>query len=185
MAGFALALSFFTTRWQRDIRGKCVGFIVAYDRHLNLVLLDVTETFAAVTHVSRADLAAAAPNEYAGKWPGRPRARRLYCVSQTQTRHLSQLLIRGDAVVSVAMLTPARGTETDPAVPPRGTTPPAAAVSAPPAVPLEPASKPPAAPIAPPAFSWCAAGFSRRSDSLFFFTLFVTQSGPASSSSNR
>jgi small nuclear ribonucleoprotein (snRNP)-like protein len=64
-------------RRSHSVRGHCDGFIRAFDKHMNMVLLDVSERFSRL------------------EWRGRER------VEVWRTRHARQLLLRGDNVVSV------------------------------------------------------------------------------------
>lgn len=88
-----------TTRHARGVRGVAVGFLAAFDRHCNLLLKDVDEAFtvlATAQHLREA--AAAASSADAADPPRRARPRQLH-----RTRHMAQILLRGDQVVLVAL----------------------------------------------------------------------------------
>ena len=77
------------TRHASGVRGEAVAYLKAFDRHLNLILADVTETSAAGTRV--------VAGEAGEKERRRPKLVR-------RTRRLAQIFVRGEQVVLVAVV---------------------------------------------------------------------------------
>ena len=59
------------------VRGTCVGFVIAYDKHMNLVLLDVEETFKRLKSKVTREV-------------------------ESVTRQVPQLFIKGDCVILIS-----------------------------------------------------------------------------------
>lgn len=85
------------------VRGQCSGVLTAFDKHMNMVLADVTETY------TQREL-----RQPTGQVPEgcsqRQRARwaKPKLVTVPARRHVDQLLIRGDAVITVQLAAGAR-----------------------------------------------------------------------------
>jgi small nuclear ribonucleoprotein (snRNP)-like protein len=78
------------TRHASGVRGEAVAYLKAFDRHLNLILADVTETSASRgTRVVAGDA-------------GEKERRRPKLVRRT--RRLAQIFVRGEQVVLVAVV---------------------------------------------------------------------------------
>ncbi|PVD39361.1 hypothetical protein C0Q70_01991 [Pomacea canaliculata] len=77
------------TRSVRNIRGICTGFVVAFDKHMNMALMDVDEIY-------RKPVGKHKKESKVSKLLG-VKTRKLLC------RHLNQVLLRGDHVVAVAL----------------------------------------------------------------------------------
>lgn len=80
------------------VRGTCRGVVAAFDRHMNVVLIDVTENFSRKVLRQRAEPAPPDSNSRQRARHNRPRI-----TVETATRHLDQLLIRGDSVATVQL----------------------------------------------------------------------------------
>mmetsp|Transcript_44171 Transcript_44171/g.112740 ORF Transcript_44171/g.112740 Transcript_44171/m.112740 type:complete len:266 (+) Transcript_44171:2-799(+) len=100
------------TRHARGVRGVAVGFLVAFDKYLNLLLRDVDEDYVVRVQVARTKVQTVAPAAPGGagtsagvegvtealqrtrvRWRPKQEKRR---------RHLKQVLLRGDSVVMVS-----------------------------------------------------------------------------------
>lgn len=80
------------------VRGTCRGVVAAFDRHMNVVLIDVTENFSRKVLRQRAEPAPPDSNSRQRARHNRPRI-----AVEMVTRHLDQLLIRGDSVATVQL----------------------------------------------------------------------------------
>jgi len=100
-----------STRKLNGIRGTCVGFLVAYDKHWNLAMIDVDETFnrpryrkpEAHMHVNEAPSSRTSEAEKVGESTVRVvKTRRNTEMCQ---RHVPQIVLRGEQVALVQILT--------------------------------------------------------------------------------
>ncbi|XP_067952034.1 U7 snRNA-associated Sm-like protein LSm11 [Watersipora subatra] len=101
------------TRSFRSVRGTCSGFVVAFDRYFNLAMVDVDETYCSIysnkTHKSAhkpkdpTRSAVVVPlDAEVQQLVRRVEAMHLTTTSNIQHRHINQLFIRGDNVVSIS-----------------------------------------------------------------------------------
>ena len=86
------------TRHASGVRGEAVVYVKAFDRHLNLILADVTETSATRARVARGG-AETKPDE-TGASARRKESPKLVW----RTRRLAQIFVRGEQVVLVAVV---------------------------------------------------------------------------------
>ncbi|EGZ16918.1 hypothetical protein PHYSODRAFT_377272, partial [Phytophthora sojae] len=98
---------FVVVRRVNSVRGTCSGFLKAFDKHMNLVLLDVTQEFVPHNTHERLLREVREGNRAAGdavfsaadrRWNRRV----LASAGGTQREYIKQLFIRGDNVVSVS-----------------------------------------------------------------------------------
>ncbi|KAE8915387.1 hypothetical protein PF005_g2855 [Phytophthora fragariae] len=106
---------FVVVRRVNSVRGTCWGFLKAFDKHMNLVLLDVTHEF--VPHTTHARLlrevreGSRAASDAVFSAADRRRNRRVLAgAGGTQREYIKQLFIRGDNVVSVSAVAGSKNT---------------------------------------------------------------------------
>jgi|TARA_B110000977_G_scaffold122433_1_gene157314 small nuclear ribonucleoprotein (snRNP)-like protein len=85
------------TRFATGVRGTAVAYLKAFDRHMNMILVDVTETSAARTKVWRTKTVI---DERTGAT--HTKTKQAYKLVQ-KTRHLQQVFVRGEQVVLVSV----------------------------------------------------------------------------------
>ena len=85
-------------RDSRCVRGTCRGVVAAFDRHMNVVLTDVTEQLSRRVLRQRTDPPPPDCNARQRARHNRPRI-----VVDIVTRHIDQLLIRGDSIATVQL----------------------------------------------------------------------------------
>ncbi|OWZ16225.1 hypothetical protein PHMEG_00010011 [Phytophthora megakarya] len=93
-----------------SVRGTCSGFLKAFDKHLNLVLLDVTQEFVPLnTHeklLREVREGKRTASDAVFSVTDRRRNRRvLASAGGTQREYIKQIFVRGDNVVSVSAVT--------------------------------------------------------------------------------
>jgi small nuclear ribonucleoprotein (snRNP)-like protein len=99
------------TRHASGIRGRAVGTLVGYDKHLNLLLKDVEETYTVIVKVQRVKQQVVQQQQQQQQQQGEStgqqapvvRTRSRWCRKQ-QHRHrqLDQILLKGDSIVLVS-----------------------------------------------------------------------------------
>ena len=82
-----------------SIRGECRGFLLAFDKHMNMVLSDVTELF--IPYEVLVDREQTERRENQPKFVYSTAAHLHQRRNQCEKRYVRQLLIRGDNVVMV------------------------------------------------------------------------------------
>ena len=93
------------TRHATGVRGVAFGYLIAFDRYTNLILQDVTEHY--TVRLRRAE-ASDATDDGVGV-PGTPRGKgrvKTKISTDRRTRHVQQVFLRGEQVVSVATSPP-------------------------------------------------------------------------------
>lgn len=91
-----------TTRHARGVRGVAVGFVVAFDRHFNMVLRDVDEVYTVLATPRHLAAVGGAADAIGAQEQGTG-GRKLRSRQQHRTRHMAQIFLRGDQVVLVAI----------------------------------------------------------------------------------
>uniref|UniRef100_A0AAV1TPP4 Sm domain-containing protein n=1 Tax=Peronospora matthiolae TaxID=2874970 RepID=A0AAV1TPP4_9STRA len=98
---------FVVLRRVNSVRGTCCGFLKAFDKHMNLVLLDVTQEF--LPHCTHEKVlrqvqkgTRTASDAVFSAASGRRNRRVFAGAGGTQREYVKQLFIRGDNVVSVS-----------------------------------------------------------------------------------
>mmetsp|Transcript_12342 Transcript_12342/g.31360 ORF Transcript_12342/g.31360 Transcript_12342/m.31360 type:complete len:189 (+) Transcript_12342:32-598(+) len=81
------------TRHKKGIRGVCTGIVVAFDRHMNLILRDVDEQYTVLSK---------APEESTGRDEGDGKLLRWKKKLEYFERHLQQVLLRGENIILVS-----------------------------------------------------------------------------------
>ena len=94
------------TRHASGVRGEAVAYVKAFDRHLNLILADVTETSATRARVARGG-AETKPDETGASARRKERPKLVW-----RTRRLAQIFVRGEQVVLVAVVGDGEGGDT-------------------------------------------------------------------------
>ena len=91
-----------TTRHASGVRGTAVAYLKAFDRHMNMILVDVFETSSVRTKVWRT-VEVNYFDEDSQSQKTKTKTRQGYKLEQ-KTRHLQQVFLRGEQVVLVALV---------------------------------------------------------------------------------
>ncbi|KAK5650961.1 hypothetical protein RI129_001990 [Pyrocoelia pectoralis] len=91
------------TRHSHGIRGYCIGYVTIFDKHWNLGLEDVTETW---TRPKRRKIPAGMVCEISKRRLVPPVIKVIHSDEKLETceRHIDQLVIRGEQIVMIALL---------------------------------------------------------------------------------
>nr|CAD7460809.1 unnamed protein product [Timema tahoe] len=89
-------------RNMKGIRGYCIAFVAAFDKHWNLALEDVTEVW--TRPIKRKAVALGGPSPELQVQPSRVQVVKKDRRTETCERHVSQLMVRGEQVALIAIL---------------------------------------------------------------------------------